>query len=482
MAPATTSVPAPIVPADADRSYPGPVTADSQAPTGLDPVRSAGAGDRSSADGPIGDPAGSAPRFLGRRMLIIAVITTILTGPGQTIGVSVFIDPMVAGLGISRSAVSGAYLVGTLIGASAMPFFGRFVDRRGVRLAQTVVGVAFAVALLSMAGVRNTLWLAAGFAGIRMMGQGALSMIATVTVSLWFERRRGVAMGVLATVGGAGIVAVPLLLDAVISATSWRVAWLVAAVTILATVVPLARFGLVDRPADVGQLPDGRPPTPPVTPEPGGGPGSGPGEAAVEPAGSGSYTRAEALRTRQFWMLAMVSTVTGMLITGLNFHQVDLLSEAGLSSGQAAAMFLPQILGSSVTGIVIGYVIDRVGVRLVPAVAMALLSGVHLLGASMQPGPLVFAYAVSLGATGGATRAAVATMLPGYFGTNHIGAISGVMTVTGVAGSAIGPVTLALAEQRLGSYQAANLALLVLPALAFVFTLTNRSLPVRSAG
>ncbi|MGI9595479.1 MAG: hypothetical protein ACR2QK_04930, partial [Acidimicrobiales bacterium] len=121
-------------------------------------------------------------RFHGWRILTVAIATTILTGPGQTIGVAVFIDPMVSSLGVSRSAVSSAYLIGTLTGASAMPFFGRFVDRQGVRLAQTLVGLAFGLALVNMAGVRNIVWLAIGFGGIRMMGQGALSMIPSVAV------------------------------------------------------------------------------------------------------------------------------------------------------------------------------------------------------------------------------------------------------------------------------------------------------------
>ena len=406
--------------------------------------------------------------FYGWRILAIAVVSAILTGPGQTIGVSVFIDPMVAALGVSRSAVSTAYLIGTLTGASAMPFFGRFVDRRGVRLAQTLVGFAFAAALVNMAGVRNVIWLAVGFAGIRMMGQGALSMITTVSVSLWFERRRGLAMGILATVAGGGIVAVPLVLDAVISATSWRVAWLIAGGVILVTVVPIGWFGLIDRPSDVGQLPDGA-----VVDRTAGHEASGHAEQSSARR-SGSFTRGQAVQTRQFWILAVISTVTGMLITGLNFHQIDLLSEAGLSSGEAAAMFLPQIIGSSVMGIGVGYVIDRVGVRFVPAFAISLLIVVHLLGAGMRPGAVVFAYAVALGATGGAVRAALATMLPGYFGTDHIGAIQGVMTVTSVAGSAVGPVTLALVEGWLESYRMANLVLVVLPVLALLFTLTNR--------
>ena len=411
--------------------------------------------------------------FSGWRILVVATLTSILTGPGQTIGVSVFIDPMVEALNVSRSTVSGAYLIGTLVGASAMPFVGRFVDRQGVRAAQTIVGVLFTAALVNMAGVQNALWLAFGFAGIRMMGQGALSMISSVAVSLWFSRRRGVAMGIMATVGGAGMVAVPLVLNAIIEATSWRWAWLIAAAAIFCTVVPLGRFALIDRPSAVGQLPDGGQPRSGRSSSDG---ASSPADrsSSTEVIPEESFTRAEAVRTRQFWILATVSTTTGMLVTGLNFHQIDLLSEAGLSSGEAAAMFLPQILGSSTMAIGVGYVLDRIGGRFVPAFAVLLLILVHILAASMQPGAVVFLYAVALGATGGATRAALSTMVPAYFGTDHIGSIHGVMTVTGVAGSAAGPVTLALVEAQLGSYRSANLALLLLPVLALAFTLTNK--------
>jgi MFS-type transporter involved in bile tolerance (Atg22 family) len=104
-----------------------------------------------------------------------------------------------------------------------------------------------------------------------------------------------------------------------------------------------------------------------------------------------------------------------------------------------------------------------------------LLIGVHLLGVAIAPGAVVFLYAVSLGATGGAVRACLSTMQPGYFGTDHIGSIQGIMTLTGVIGSALGPVTLALAESRFGSYQSANLVLMTLPVATLLVTFTNRS-------
>jgi hypothetical protein len=280
-------------------------------------------------------------------------------------------------------------------------------------------------------------------------------------------------------------------------------AWLLAAGFVLATVVPLGWFGLIDRPAAVGQVPDGVPAPAAVGPS---GEGRSAGAAKSgepddadagrwwtglvpgRPAGvapgvddAPALTRDQAVRTRQFWILASVSTTVGMLITGLNFHQIDLLGEAGLSSSQAAAMFLPQIIGSSATGIAVGWLIDRVGVRYVPAFAMALLIVVHVLGASLSAGPLVFLYAISLGATAGAARATAGTLLPGYFGTDHIGSIQGVLTVCGVAGSAAGPVTMALAEGWLGSYRAANLALMTLPIVALAFTLTNRPIDTQAA-
>ncbi|MFW6721030.1 hypothetical protein ACHZ98_12870 [Streptomyces sp. MAR4 CNY-716] len=56
-----------------------------------------------------------------------------LRTPGQTHGVSLFVDPLIAGLGISRTQISTAYLTGTRIGACAMPAAGKAVDRYGPR-------------------------------------------------------------------------------------------------------------------------------------------------------------------------------------------------------------------------------------------------------------------------------------------------------------------------------------------------------------
>ena len=59
-----------------------------------------------------------ARRFLDWRIAGLATITGAMTGPGQTIGVSVSIDALIAELGLSRPQVSAAHLIGTLAGAA----------------------------------------------------------------------------------------------------------------------------------------------------------------------------------------------------------------------------------------------------------------------------------------------------------------------------------------------------------------------------
>ncbi|HAI64235.1 MAG TPA: MFS transporter, partial [Acidimicrobiaceae bacterium] len=115
-------------------------------------------------------------RFSGWRIMALATITLGLTGPGQTIGVSVFIDHFADTLDLSKNAISAGYAIGTLCGSLTLPTVGRLVDRYGVRRAMTTIGVLFALGLTYMSGVQGLVTLTIGFFFIRMLGQGSLSL------------------------------------------------------------------------------------------------------------------------------------------------------------------------------------------------------------------------------------------------------------------------------------------------------------------
>lgn len=388
--------------------------------------------------------------FSGWRILALATVTGALTGPGQTLGVSVFVDHFIADLGLSRSQVSTAYLIGTLIAAFGLPLVGQRIDSSGARRTMTWIGGAFGVALIAMAGVQGFVTLMIGFAAIRLLGQGSLTLVSTVAVTHWFSRRRGTALGMFSTGVGILMSLVPVGLSLVIEAYDWRLAWVTAGVVIWLTVLPIARLGIIDTPASVGQVPDG-------IADP---------SASRRTVSSVAATRRQAMTTGRFWSLAFVTGSVAMLSTALNFHQISLLGDAGLSSTEAAIMFLPQTVGTAIAGIVFGYLSDRLSGRWLLPMVMGLLIGALLLAANLTPGVIVVVYAVILGSAGGASRSVGATLLPRWFGTTHIGSIQGVASLIGVASSALGPVAFSLARDVTGTYEQAALLFTLIPASA----------------
>ncbi|NND01813.1 MAG: MFS transporter, partial [Acidimicrobiia bacterium] len=363
-------------------------------------------------------------------------------------GVSVFIDHLIEDLTLTRSEVSIAYLIGTMLGALTLPSVGRWIDRVGVRPAITIIGVAFSVALVAMGGVANFITLALGFTFIRLLGQGALSLASTVAVTHWFERRRGMALGIYMTAVTILIGLVPVLLNVAINATTWRTAWLIAAAVIFVTVVPIGRFGIISYPSDIGEVPDGHVAVAAAT------------EVHVPVP---SYTRGEAMRTVRFWIVLSMVAVMGAWATALNFHQISLLGEAGLSASAAALMFLPQVVGGATAALVFGALTDRIKARWLIPIAMGFLATAQLLVPILSPGILVFLYSTTLGMSGGSTRSISAALLPKWFGTAHIGSISAVVTFAGVVGSAVGPVTFSIGRDILGGYGSTVAWLSILP-------------------
>jgi MFS family permease len=246
---------------------------------------------------------------------------------------------------------------------------------------------------------------------------------------------------------------VPVGLSFVIERSDWRIGWLAAAGVIWMVVVPIARFGILDNPGVVGQHPDGA---------------ASSTFESVERSRPASSTRGEALRTANFWILTAATATMGMLATALNFHQISLLGDAGLTPTQAAVMFLPQTIGAAVAGLAFGYLSDRLTGRVLIPMSMLLLAVALVMASMLTPGLTIVMYAVSLGAAGGASRSIASTLLPRWFGTEHIGSIQGAATFVGVASTALGPVAFSLARDAAGNYDSAASWFTLLPIAAAI--------------
>ncbi|NED99449.1 MFS transporter [Phytoactinopolyspora halotolerans] len=343
---------------------------------------------------------------------------------------------MIADLGVSRSAISTAYLIGTLCGAVAMPWVGRALDRFGVRRTMAVIGAVFGAVLIALSAVTEIVGLTAGFAGIRMAGQGALGLTATTATALWFAKKRGFATGIVSAVGAIGISMTPLVMEGFIASHSWRTAWLVEGVAIWLVVIPIALLGMRDRPAQLGQIPDGA-----RKPEDG-------DRAHVE----WGATLAHTVRSPYFWVVTAGVAACGLLSTAVNFHQISLLGERGLTPGEAAGNFLWQTIAMLLATLATGALVDRAHPRWLILAAMALLTGGLVLGAYVTPGLTAVAFGALLGAAGGSMRVLEAATFPRYFGTAHLGSIRGIVVSVSVGSTAFGPLIYATAHDWTGSY------------------------------
>jgi MFS family permease len=277
--------------------------------------------------------------------------------------------------------------------------------------------------------------LSIAFVGLRMLGQGSLSLIGTQGVVMWFENRRGFA---LATSGTGTLVLMsmsPLIFTWLIGQFGWRQAFVVLAVGVVVVLVPIAWFGIVDRPEAIGQVPDGK---------------------LADQVGpvvrARSFTVAEAIRTPAFWTLGVLTVMAGAISTGLTFHNVDLLGERGFTESQAAAIFIPIMIGGALSSFTFGWLTDRVSARPLMFISGVALGAGAFLSTVTSPGLMAVVYGLTMGLAGGSAGANVSALLPKWFGVDHIGSIRGISSTANVAASAVGPLILSIGNDVADSY------------------------------
>jgi len=392
------------------------------------------------------------PFYYGWVILVAAIIGRIMTSPGQTYSISIFIEHFIADLGISRSMVSSLYTVGTLAGALALPFVGRQIDRRGPRVVVGVTVVLLAVACIYMRFVNGAVMLGIGFVLLRMLGQGSLSMVSTNIVNQWWVRRRGAILGIAAVSSallGSGLF--PSIVNSLIGRFGWRTSYVLLGLMVAAVMLPVGLLFFRRQPEDYGLLPDGlsRP--------------KGDVEAEDAAPAEENWTQAEAVRTPAFWIINLGLASISMLGTGLQFHMVSVFADAGLSSDVAAAAFLPIAAVNAVVALIAGVLVDRVSARYMLFAALLGQATSLVMAPRLQGVPSALGYGAVLGFTSALQMTVGSVVWAKYFGRRHLGSITGAASVITIGGSALGPMPMGIARDLLGSYTVALTAAAALP-------------------
>ncbi|MEX2431577.1 MAG: MFS transporter [Dehalococcoidia bacterium] len=387
-------------------------------------------------------------------MLPAAALGLFASGPGQTYSISIFVDSIVDELGWTSTAVSGLYTLGSLTAAAGMLLAGRLLDRFGARVLLCGAAFGLGLAALWMSTVSSQLGLYAGFAALRVFGQGSLTLGSTVLIAMWFVQRRGraTALGSLGVMASGA--AFPPLIYLLISQFGWRTAWVVLAF-IVWCFIPLAAVFIRKSPESVGLRPDGAPAS-----EAAGAEGT---SAIIE-----GWTLSEAMGTRSFWLVLIATSSQSLITTALVFHQVALLGSKGLDVGISALVLSAMAPASLVGNFLGGSLSDRISNRYLLIAGQVLLLVAMAAALAVAAAWQAVIYGVLLGFASGFLMNVAAVIWPNYYGRRDLGSIRGVATTTMVAAAALGPLPFAFAFDIVGSYNITLLLFALLPLVCAV--------------
>ena len=394
------------------------------------------------------------PVFYGYVILVMGTLGIYFSIPGQTIGVSVFTDPVKDALGLSRNQFSNAYMIGTIMSSLFIGRAGIWFDKYGARYTAFFAALVLAMALLLSSWsleistrVKEILnldsWMVPFtiitllFFMIRFSGQGVLTMASRNVIMIWFEKNRGKVNAISSIAISFGFSSSPLWVNFLIEEYRWDGAWRILALGLLVFSILILQL-YKNKPEDHGLVPDGIS-VPKRTKE----------EDWVE---KKQYTLKEAKRTRAFWMYALMLAFNSFYITGLTFHVVSIFESEGFTKSDAIAIFLPGSVVAVTISTIFNYLSDYLSLKvylflmifggMVASIGLLLLS--HPLGI-----PLLVA---GFGIMGGFFAVLNAIAWPRFYGRNHLGSITGKVMGLIVLASALAPSVFSLCYTTFDAY------------------------------
>lgn len=256
----------------------------------------------------------------------------------------------------SRATVSSIVSINIFLYGLIGPFAAALYQRFGLRKTMAVA-MLLLTAGYGLSTIATHYWQFVILWGF-VVGAGsglAATVLGAAVANRWFTERRGLVMGLLTASTATGqLIFLPVLASAVTARGDWRAApWIVATATLIA--VPIILWLMRDDPRDVGQRPFGETGAPEHTPVPHSRDHPSREGIKMNPAKRAVATLFEAVRVRDFWLLAGSFFVCGASTNGLiGTHMVAAAFDCGIpevrAAGLLAAMGLFDLVGTTASG------------------------------------------------------------------------------------------------------------------------------------
>jgi len=358
---------------------------------------------------------------------------------------AIFFQSYVREFHASRASIALALTIHNLIAALLATRIGRLADRFGARKVVLPGLGVLGLLLLSAGRMGSKIWqLYAFYAALGVVSDATTSVPYCLAVSRWFDRRRGLALGLTMAGLGLGSIVMPLVVHQVIAGYGWRSAFAVAGGAILIVAVPLIALFMKEAPREMTWSAD---------------------RTAGQLEGS---TWREIRATPAYWLMVIAFVLAGTSINGCIVHMAQIFSDRGATEVSAAVAVsvggLALLVGRAGTG----YFLDRFsGAGVAFSVFSLAALGIALL-LTRVAGPLALLGTFLVGLGFGAEVDIMAYLIGRYFGLRALGTAFGFAFGSFVLASGVGPLLMGAAFDRTRSYTQPLAAGLIATLLAAV--------------
>lgn len=360
--------------------------------------------------------------------MLLAAVVGLAFSPGPMVfgSIGLFLPSLSQSYGWNRGEIMLALTIFNIAGVVAAPYTGRLLDQHGVRK------VLFPSLLALAAGWAGWAWLSGSLTAFYVVAAlwgaftvGTQSISYTKLISGWFDRHRGLAIGIAAAGLGAGYTIMPLIAAWLLSFLGWQQAFIAMGALV---VVPIVFNLFFSRPNP---------------------------EAAARHAAADGLTMAQARSTREFVLIALSILLASAALTGVVPHVALFALDGGFDTAQAASVASVYGISTIIGRLVVGWLADRFAVPRVAAIFFAmstigfLLAGVYGEGASIG---LLYVLALVIGFGFGAESDIIALLIVRYFGHRAFGAIYGYILSAFLIGASMGPPLFGFGHDYFGGY------------------------------
>lgn len=385
-------------------------------------------------------------RYAGWRAVLACFLMALFLFGFALYGQGIYLVELQRLNGWPPELISGASTLSFLISNILATFTSEFVERLGAKRL-VLLGIAALAASMAMLASATTVWQL--YAAFILMSLGWIGMgtvvIATV-VSLWFVRRRGLAIS-LAYTGASfgGVVATPLLV-LLVERTGFAAAMLIAAAVTVAVLVPVALAWIGPRS------------------QTGAGETSAPSQPQPPPA-TFEISRVKLMRSLVFWTIALPFALALVAQIGFIVHQIALLEpKVGRSSAGLAVSIMTFMSIAGRFGL--GMVVDRFDPRLVTAVSIVSQAAALLVIRQTDTVPVILTACAVFGFSVGNLITLPPLIIHREFSAASFVVVMGLSTAISGTVGALGPGLIGVIRGWSSDYDAALLVCIVLELVA----------------